>query len=144
MKKDYQIWNILHDGALVELQGKTPGDIKIKVKIEYLANKLKGRRDHIYVILKKCLMFEYERQLSKDRVQTYKTIDELEGITPALMALSCDEENDYIIIWDICGSIKTKYDSAELKLEDGEPLSFEELDIASEEYWSTWSAKNRT
>nr|WP_319492530.1 hypothetical protein [uncultured Desulfobacter sp.] len=144
MKKDYQIWNIFHDGELVEIQGKTPGDIQIKVKIEYVANILKGNHNHIDVILKNCSLFEYERQWSKDSCQIYRTIKELEGISPALVALSCDEEFDYLVIWDICGSIKTKYDSAELKLEDGEPLSFEELDSASKEYWNNWGAKHRT
>ena len=61
MKQDYNIWNILHDGALVSLQGDVPGDLKIKVEIEYLANKLKGGYSNIFVHLKKCSLFEYER-----------------------------------------------------------------------------------
>lgn len=144
MKKDYKIWNVLHDGALVNIQGNAPGDIIIKIKIEYIANKLIGQNDHIIVNLKNCSLFEYERQWSIDEVQVYKTIKELEGISPDLMALSCDEENDHLIIWDICGSIKTKYDSAELSLENGEPLSFEDLDNASKEYWDNFGEKYST
>lgn len=144
MKQDYQIWNILHDGALVHLHDSTPGELKIKVEIEYLANKLSGGFDNIYVLLKNCSLFEYERYWSKDRVQVYKTIKELEGISPALMALSCGEESDYLLISDICGSIKTRYDSAELSLEDGKPLSFLELDNVSREYWNNFGAKSST
>ena len=138
MKQDYQIWNIIHDGVFVELQGAVPGELRIKVEIKYLANKLRGGSDHIYVILKNCSFFEYERQWSKDTIQIYKTIQELEGISPALTVLSCDEENDYLLINDICGTIKTRYDSTELTSEDGAPLSFNDLDKASEEYWNNF------
>jgi len=88
MKRDYQIWNVLHDGALVDIEGNAPGDIRIKVKIEYIANKLNGQYDHIIVNLKNCSLFEYERQWSKDNVQVYKTIKELEGISPTLIPYS--------------------------------------------------------
>ena len=142
MKQDYQIWNILHDGALVDLQGSIPGELRIKIKIEYLANKLGGVFDNIFVTLNNCSLFEYERYWSKDEIQVYKSIEELEGISPALMALSCDEENDYLLISDISGSIKTRYDSAQLTLEDGKPLSFEELDNTSREYWDNFGAKS--
>jgi len=144
MKKDYQIWNILHDGALVDLQGNIPGELNIKVEIEYLANMLNGQYDNIFVKLENCSLFEYERNWSKDEIQIYKTIKELDGIEPALMALSCDEENDYLLIWDICGSIKTRYDSAELFLENGDSLSFDELYNASKEYWRNFGAKAST
>ncbi len=76
--------------------------------------------------------------------QLYKTIKELEGISPALMALSCEEKGDHLLIWDICGSIKTNYDYAELTLENGEPLSFEELDRVSKEYWNNFGTKHNT
>ncbi len=144
MKQDYQIWNILHDGALVEIQGSIPGVLKIKVKIEYLANMLHGGFNNISVLLKNCSLFEYERQQSKDEIKIYRTIKELDGISPSLMALSCDEESDYLLIWDICGAIKTRYDSAELLLENGKPLSFADLDSASKKYWDNFSAKSST
>lgn len=89
-------------------------------------------------------MFEYERQWTKETVQTYKSIAELEGISPGLIALSCDEGDNALIIWDICGSIKTRYDSALLKLENGDPLSFEELDNASKEFWDNFGSKSGT
>ena len=144
MKKDYQIWNTLHDGALVEIQGDVPGDLRVKVEIEYLANKLSGQKSNIWVNLKNCSLFEYERQLSKDETQTYQGPQELKDISPSLMALSCDEEKDYLIIWDICGLIKTKYDAAELFLETGEPLTFEELDNVSKEYWEDFGSQKST
>ena len=144
MKLDYQIWNILHDGALVEIQGDVPGDLKIKVEIEYLANKLSGGFDNILVTLRNCELFEYERYWSKDETQTYKSIKELEGISPSLEALSCDEKDGYLLIVDICGTIKTKYDSAHLALENGGPLSFEELSKVSKEYWDNFGAKSST
>ena len=144
MKQDYQIWNILHDGALVKIQGDVPGELKIKVEIEYLANKLGGGFNNILVTLSDCAIFEYERYWSKDETQTYKSIEELEGISPSLEVLSCDEEEEYLLIVDICGTIKTKYRSAQLSLENGDPLSFEELDNVSKEYWDNFGAKSST
>ena len=49
--------------------------------------------------------------------------------------------DDHLLIDDICGSIKTRYDSAELTLENGDPLAFQELDNISKEYWDNFGAK---
>ena len=141
MKNDYQIWNILHDGVLAEIKGDISGDLKIRVEIEYLARKLKGRFSSIFVTLKNCSLFIYERYWTKDNVQIFTSPNELEGITPAIVTLSCDEMDDHLLIDDICGSIKTRYDSAELTLENGDPLAFQELDNISKEYWDNFGAK---
>ncbi len=126
----------------MSLQGDIPGELNIKVEIEYLAEKLNGQNDNIYIQLKNCTLFEYERHWSKNEIQIYKTIKELEGISPALMALSCDEEDDYLLIWDISGLIKTRYESAELHLENGDSLSFAELNNASKEYWDNFGSES--
>jgi hypothetical protein len=144
MKQDYQIWNILHDGALVRLWESTPKNIVIQVEIEYLANKLNGNYNNIFVSLKGCTLFEYEQHWSKDDIRHYSSVEELEGISPGLMALSCDEKEDHLEITDICGVIRTKYDSAELTLENGDPLTFEELAAASKEYWDDFGKRKNT
>jgi len=141
MKQDYQIWNILHDGELTEIKGTIPGRLTIKVEIKYLANILQGQYDHIIVILQNCTLFEYERLWKKDEIEIFTDLAALNTISPKLMALSCDEMDDYLLIYDICGSIKTRYDSVELRLEDGNSLSFQELDNASQEYWENFGKK---
>ncbi len=60
------------------------------------------------------------------------------------MALSCEEKLNHLEIEDICGIIRTRYDSAELTLEDGAPLTFDELDAASKEYWGNFGKKKHT
>jgi len=141
MKQDYQIWNILHDGELTEIKGTIPGRLTIKVEIKYLANILQGQYDHIIIILQNCTLFEYERLWKKDEIEIFTDLAALNTISPKLMALSCDEMDDYLLIYDICGSIKTRYDSVELRLEDGNSLSFQELDNASQEYWENFGKK---
>ena len=74
-------------------------------------------------------------------MQIFTSPNELEGITPAIVTLSCDEMDDHLLIDDICGSIKTRYDSTELTLENGDPLAFQELDNISKEYWDNFGAK---
>jgi len=144
MKQDYQIWNTLHDGALTRLWESAPNQIVIQVEIEYLANRLKGNYNNIFVKLNNCTLFEYEQHWSKNDIRHYSSVKELEGISPGLMALSCDEESDHLRINDICGVIKTRYDSAELTLENGDPLSFKELDKVAEEYWNDFKNKKHT
>ena len=144
MKTDYKIWNILHDGVLVDIIGTVPGYLTIRVEIEYLANKLNGQEDSIFVILKNCTLFEYERQWTKDEAQLYKNLSDLEGISPSLMVLSCDEMDDHLLIYDICGSLKIRYDTAELTLKNGDPLTFQELNNASKEYWDNFGSKDGT
>ncbi|MDF7801062.1 hypothetical protein P4C99_16415 [Pontiellaceae bacterium B1224] len=144
MKQDYQIWNILHDGALVRLWELAPKNIVIQVEIEYLANKLNGHYNSIFVSLKNCTLFEFEQHWSKDDIRHYSTIQELEGITPGLMVLSCCEKEGHLEIDDISGVIRTKYDSAELTLENGNALTFEELDAAAKEYWDDFGKRKNT
>lgn len=86
-------------------------------------------------------MFEYERQWTKEKVEIFNNLEELNNISPKLMALSCDEIDDYLHIYDICGSIKTRYDTAELKLEDGTSLLFEDLNNVSKDYWNNFGKK---
>lgn len=141
MKKDYQIWNVLHDGALKNLDGSVPGDLCIQVNIEYLANRLRGGFNNIFVKLINCTLFEYERHWSEEDIRYYSSIEELTGISPGLMALSCEEKLTHLEIHDICGVIRTKYDLATLTLEDGSPLTFQEIDSVSKEYWNNFGRK---
>ena len=128
----------------MKLSGSVPGDIRVQVEIEYLANKLNGNLNSIFVTLKNCTLFEFEQHWSKDDIRYYSSIQELEGITPGLMALSCDEKNGHLEIDNISGVIRTKYDSAELTLENGDPLTFEELDAVSKEYWDDFRKRKNT
>ncbi|ROS01335.1 hypothetical protein EDC56_1770 [Sinobacterium caligoides] len=144
MKSDYQIWNNLHDGGLEDIQGDVPGDISITVDIAYLANKLPGNHETISVLLKNCTLFEYERYWTKDETQYYSSIEELRDIEPGLEALSAEEQDGVLSIIDICGTIRTRYDVAQLFLQDGRQISFEDLNNASREYWDNFGAKSST
>ena len=122
----------------MHFSGSVPGDITITVDIPYLANKLPGGSDRIFLSLKKCSLFEYERSWSAEKSEIYSTFDNLPNLNPQVEVLSAEENGGVLEIYEVCGIIRTKYEHVALALENGQELSFSELDNASKEYWDNF------
>ena len=56
---DVAIWNELHDGTITEVVGTLPGEMRVKVEIEYLCDYLPTQAKHVFVTLTDCERFEY-------------------------------------------------------------------------------------
>jgi len=58
MKAD--IWNVLHDGSILEVSGTVPGDVQMAVWIEYLRNRFPDPGERIIVTLHGCSALSYK------------------------------------------------------------------------------------
>lgn len=54
MRSHVDIWNVLHDGSIVAFTGDCPGDISVKVEIEYLCEVLATGSKFLWVHLRRC------------------------------------------------------------------------------------------
>ena len=127
------LWNILHDGTIAQIRGTVPGDIRLKVEIEYLRNMFSPPGQSIFVTLENCRRMHLlappkaaRRALSEKRV----TI------------LSAKSDDGAIVVDSTEGDLVLEYDSFALELDSGERISLEQLAQASKQYWETLARKH--
>jgi hypothetical protein len=134
---DFAVWNTLHDGSIQSIAGAIPGDVAVRVQIEYLCEKLPTAADYVTVHLRGCRRFEY---------QPYKggAIAALPEIAEAgVVVLSANEAGGSIAVTCASGSLHLAYDRAEISLAEGQALSQAELEAAAHRYWTEWEQNAR-
>ncbi|MDX1993996.1 MAG: hypothetical protein SF029_16545 [bacterium] len=58
---DPDLWSVLHDGSILDIQGQVPGDLVVKFQILYLREMWPNvSGEHIYLHLKNCTLFEWK------------------------------------------------------------------------------------
>jgi hypothetical protein len=53
------IWNILHDGVIVAVEGTVPGNLRIDIEIDYLRKRIPDSGNLIPVLLIGCTRFAF-------------------------------------------------------------------------------------
>src|SRR5882762_3608296 len=53
------IWNVLHDGVIVAVDGTVPGTIRLQVSIDYLRKHFSQSGEFVEVVLVDCTRFTY-------------------------------------------------------------------------------------
>ncbi|MEN8304618.1 MAG: hypothetical protein ABFQ64_11190, partial [Campylobacterota bacterium] len=93
--ENHSIWNTLHDAYLVDIRGKVPGTVKIKVEIEYLANRLPGNADYIFLDLYECSYFQYELYETKNKTILYDDLNEISKQDPIVLSFDIKDNKHY-------------------------------------------------
>ena len=137
MKQGCKIWNTLHDGQIIKIQGKTPGNLKLTIEIEYLAERLKGSFSSIILKLIECQHFTYSFYKSKDETIIYSDIEKITEDDIAII-LSCETKDNKLYIYCACGLIVCTYENCELYLLDNTLINYQDLNKACTEYWDEW------
>jgi hypothetical protein len=130
-------WEIFHDGTITKIQEISAGCIKIFIEIEYLRKMFPSEGIGFFVVLKNvsCLKFNpYEGQETS-------IFSEIEKAEPEILYLN--SEKNPIIIGCVTGTILLEYEDAEVYLDTGLRLTFDELDKASRTYWDTLVKKHK-
>jgi hypothetical protein len=73
------IWNILHDGVIVAVDGTVPGDLRIDVEIDYLRERIPDPGTLIQVLLIGCTRFAF-KDYEKSEVST--ALNDIAAMTP--------------------------------------------------------------
>lgn len=122
------IWNLLHDGSIVQISGSLPGQIQVAVDIEYLRQRFCDPGDWILLTLYDCTAISYQPWDCDQIVTDLATIAAAE---PEI--LSADEPT---IVLCVSGILRVDATDFSIALDSGRTLTLEELSAASEAYWN--------
>jgi hypothetical protein len=128
-----EIWNVLHDGGIAGIEGVAPGDLTIRVNIPYLRRMFSERGDDILLRLHGCNRF-----VMKIWDGDVLTEDPRQIVASNTEILNTESEDIPVHIVTTQGEIDAAFQSFTLALDDGQPITFEELCGACERYWRGW------
>ncbi|ESA35554.1 hypothetical protein N836_11185 [Leptolyngbya sp. Heron Island J] len=138
MEANIGIWNLLHDGNIVAFSGVCPGDISVKVEIEYLCELLTPGSKFLLIHLRDCSDITYSPFKRSDTVIKLESLGECD-----LEILNAKNEYNYISVCCTEGIIRLSYMDAHYELDNGVPISFTTLSQACKKYWKDWEQHNR-
>lgn len=134
---DPALWNTLHDGTIVSIDGSVPGDVHLRIEIAYLCKHLPTGYNHILLHLRGCRRFDYH-------VHEGRTVRDLPLIASAdLEVLGARLDDDTVCVACAGGSLRLAYDHVDLSLVEGSAISQAELEAAARRYWSEWGKTTR-
>ena len=136
MELPEEIWNLLHDGSIADLRGTVPGDLTLRVEIEYLTRRMTPPCAAIDVTLLGCDRFEY-LHWSDDRRSTDAAL--LPTLETDILSASAIDEGVRVICSD--GQFDIRYDAVQLARDDGSPCTIAEISDAATRYWDDFEAR---
>ena len=132
MKEIIEVWNIFHDGSIVEIKGSLP-DVSIRIEISYLRNMFPGKGDSIWVHLIGCSTFEY---LIWEEERKTSSLDEIQSFEPEILSVKEHGEMAHIICVE--GELDLIYKRILFSLDTDTSVTIAELDKACNKYWDEW------
>jgi hypothetical protein len=130
------IWNVLHDGTLLEISGDVPGDLRLSIEIDYLRERFPEPGRRIVLTLLRCTAFSYQPDEIDGPLIDFPAIS---GEKPQI--LRAEDWTDPNQVYCVSGTIRVEAAEFSIALDSGRPVSLEELCAASEAYWAEWRAK---
>lgn len=135
MENQIRIWNLLHDGVIIETK-KVETDIYLKIEIEYLLERISSKPKFITVILSNPTFFLISDWDGKNMGSELPN-----GFIAGFEIFGASYNNEVIeIIGD--GKIQMACPHISYKLECGKSFSIDDLEKLAREYWSEWELKN--
>jgi hypothetical protein len=133
---DRAFWQYLHDGSIERIDGAVPGDLVVRVSIEYLRAQFAGAGDGFDIALHGCTRFEFE---------PYGGVpcDDLAAIAAMDVEILSRADEMPLTIACVTGVLRLDYAAAAIRLDTGEPVTIEQLVQASDAYWAAWEARGR-
>jgi hypothetical protein len=136
MDNPEEIWNLLHDGGIASVRGAIPGDLTLRVEIDYLTQIMNPPCDAIDLTLVGCETFEY-LNWNDDRGTTDVNI--LAELEPEILSATSTSTGVRVICSD--GRFDIQYGSIRIVRADGTPTSVEEIDATAKAYWDAFGSK---
>lgn len=130
MRSQVDIWSVLYDGSIVAFIGECPGDISVKVEIEYLCELLATGSKFLWVHLRSCSDAVYSPFESSASVMHIVHLGDCD-----LEILSAKEEGNHISVCCTEGILRLDYLDATCELDTGIPVPVAMLSQACKKYW---------
>jgi hypothetical protein len=124
------IWNILHDGVIVAVEGTVPGNLRIDIEIDYLRKRIPDPGTSIQVLLVGCTRFAL-REYENAKFSTALT--EIAAMRPEVLNASL--KNGICKIDCADGTLAVVTAGGSICLDSGRPLTLEELAAVADCNW---------
>jgi hypothetical protein len=131
------LFNTLHDGKLVAIQGMVSGDIELSIVCNYLRERIHVPGTTFLVKLRKCRRFEF----NTDHDEFPKNADLREIGNKGLDILSSEEVGGLVVVYCGNGELLMDFESASVWLNEKTEISFNDLERVAESYWADWEAR---
>ncbi|MEW6027054.1 MAG: hypothetical protein AB1599_07165 [Planctomycetota bacterium] len=128
------VWNVLHDGEIVAISGSVPGTVALDIDINYLRRRFHDPGKIIKLTIIGCTHFAY-RDFDDSKFIT--NLSAIEAFKPVIMGA--------VMRGEICavdclkGPLEVTATDGSLSLDNGRPVSLEELISVADAYWKEWS-----
>lgn len=137
------LWNTLHDGFITQIGG-APGQLNLRVEIQYLTELLPGAPAWIDIQLENVTLFEWCEFGLNGVIEPAVDVMQLELIAskePEI--LSAANEGDVVAVCCVEGFLNMRYASFSMKTDGGDHLDYETLLKVAETYWSNFGTKSK-
>jgi hypothetical protein len=130
------IWNVLHDGVIVAVDGAVSGTLRLDVSIDYLLRRFDEPGDCIHVFLVGCTRFAYRRSAEEAFTEDLSVIaaQQLEIINASMIDGSCEIECSD-------GVLEVVAADGSVGLDTGRVITLTELIEVADSYWTEWSER---
>ena len=115
------------------MEGSVPGELTLQIKIPYIRKMFSESGDDILLRLTSCTRFAM-----KIWEEDLLTSDPERIVASDTEILSTESEDIPVHVVTTQGEIDAEFQSFTLALDDGQPITFEELCDACERYWTRW------
>ncbi|MEG4087979.1 hypothetical protein [Microcoleus sp. Pol12B4] len=132
------LWNLLHDGTIAKIAAPRHDTRLLIIEIEYLRHMFSKNGNAIIVQLDRCDIFEYQNFTDEEWTQELLTIATYE---PEILSAT-QNQNNILTIRCVAGLVQTRYQSFTLTLDNGYPITIENLKNAHQRYWEAFGNKN--
>jgi hypothetical protein len=133
----FDIWNLLHDGEITVIAREGPDSLIMFVDIPYLRQRIAPLGDSFRLRLGGFRGIGF----SNDIGDSYSEITDI--AESRLEILSTESEAMPAKIAVAQGTLTIDFDSVDISLDTGQPISYEQISHACEQYWDEWSARQQ-
>jgi hypothetical protein len=127
------IWNILHDGVIVAVDGTLPGDLRLDVEIDYLRKRIPDPGDLIQILLIGCTRFAFKEY---EKSEYTMALAEFAAMRPEIVSVAMKDGVCEIVCTE--GTLEVVAKDGVIRLDNGRALTLEELGVVADSYWREW------
>jgi hypothetical protein len=131
----FNIWNALHDGEITIAERETPEVLVLFVSIPYVRRRIPPLGDSFRLRLGGFRGMVFDNEIG----DTSSEVEDLEG----LEILECLSDTMPVMIQVTAGKLMLDFNSLEISLDSGQPITYEEIVRAARDYWDEWSKRSQ-
>jgi hypothetical protein len=129
------IWNVLHDGEITVMHRESPDVLVMFVSIPYVRRRIQPLGDSFRLRLGGFRSMHFENSIGDtsselDYVEGYEILDILSETMPAKIQLAE-------------GTLTLDFDSLDISLDSGQPVTYEEILHVAQDYWDEFAARTK-